>query len=675
MKTFQPADHLHSRTFLGLLVAQFFAAFNDQAIHASAMFFAMNTDTLTESSAISLMPVLFYAPWAIFCTVAGYLADKYSKRNALVLWKVVEVGITLVALFGFWLGRQGGLGAAGTWIVLACVFLMGMHSAFFVPAKYGVMPEILTPRRLSRGNGVLESLSFLAVILGTVFGGYLSTEFRDREYLIGLILVALAVVGAVASLFIQRMPAANPTRPFPEFVYKPLYQSIRTLLSSRPLVFAVVGIAFFTFLVAYVRQVVYMHGQSQQPPWSEAYTSIIVGMVALGIGIGSPLAGYLSGGKVEVGLVPLGALGMMLATTVAAFTLAEVPILVACIVLIGFFTGFYLVPLFSLLQHRAPKASKGDSIATSNFINITGAILASVVFFSLHAAAVRSGFSPALDPKEEFRGRLESEPKREHGHVVKVEVGGRPFEATPEPDLLTQFRDSFGGRQETGGKHRRIRLDSDVEVGKDVVVRTYVLNDVVYYSVQPTQEEPNPIYNKEKLPELLFLGTGATTLLTLLLLWYFLPDLLRRSWLWLRGLGSYRLELAGMLRLPGSGPVILVIDAKDREALAHVERAADRQFHLANTAEQARAILAKGQVLALTAPLGEALPPDTKAPILPIHHSEMTRFGKRYVYVVAGNLLPAGAPAETIREELRRVSEETARRVGGGQPLETEAAH
>src|SRR5262249_9382067 len=118
MKTFQPADHLHSRTFLGLLVAQFLAAFNDQAIHASAMFFAINTGTLDEAGAIALMPILFYLPWAIFCTVAGYLADRYSKRMSLVLWKVIEIGITLLALLGFWLGRNG-YPATGAWIVLS----------------------------------------------------------------------------------------------------------------------------------------------------------------------------------------------------------------------------------------------------------------------------------------------------------------------------------------------------------------------------------------------------------------------------------------------------------------------------------------------------------------------------------------------------------------------------
>src|SRR6516162_4268784 len=107
MATFQPASNLRSRTFIGLLIAQFLAAFNDQAIHASAMFFALRKQTLTERPAIALMPILFYAPWAIFCTLAGYFADRYSKRDSLVFWKVAEVGITGIALTGFWFGTHG----------------------------------------------------------------------------------------------------------------------------------------------------------------------------------------------------------------------------------------------------------------------------------------------------------------------------------------------------------------------------------------------------------------------------------------------------------------------------------------------------------------------------------------------------------------------------------------
>ena len=672
MKVFQPADHLHSRTFLSLLVAQFLAAFNDQAIHASAMFFAINTETMSEARAISLMPILFYAPWAIFCTVAGYFADRYSKRVSLVTWKVVEVAITLLALAGFWIGRNGEP-TLGAWIVLSTVFLMGMHSAFFVPAKYGAMPEILTPRMLSKGNGVLESLSFLAVILGTVAGGVLSTLFLRHEYMIGIILTGLAVVGALSSLFIEKIPAANTFRPFPPYIYQPLIQNIRALLSSRPLIFAVVGIAFFTFLVSFMRAVVYMHGQSQLPPWSEAQTSYTVGMVALGIGLGSPLVGYLSGDKVEVGLVPIGALGMMAATTVAALFLDNVPVLMVCIVLIGFFTGFYLVPLFSLLQHRAPKTSKGDSIATSNFINITGAIASSLLFAAMDTGAERSGYSPELPAVgEEVRGKLDALPQFDEktGHFSSVAV---TLDDGTKETLVANYK---------GPEYVLFRVSKDVEVGKDVVVRSYGQKGVTYRRIQPANEEPRPVYNKSHLPSLLFLSAGAMTLFTLALLWYYLPDLFRRTVIWWRTRFRHSLETAGMLRLPTSGPALLVSDAPDGAARDHVRSAADRVIHfLAPSADdpeatvrRGRKLLARGEVVGMPADAGllAALEDENPVAILPVHWAREVKNGRSDVFVVAGSLLAPGSPLEMVREELDRLRVDLAGKIATGVPLEKE---
>jgi MFS family permease len=671
MKTFHPADHLHSRTFISLLIAQFLAAFNDQAIHASAMFFAINTGTLTDRGAISLMPMLFYAPWAIFCTIAGYFADRYSKRVSLIVWKVVEVAITLLALGGFWLGRAGHP-TLGAYVVLSTVFLMGMHSAFFVPAKYGAMPEILTPRMLSKGNGVLESLSFLAVILGTVAGGMMSTYFRGEEYMIGVILTALAAVGAVASFAIERIPAANATRPFPAYIYGPLWQNIRLIWASIPLRFAVVGIAFFTFLVAYMRQVVYMHGQSQLPPWTEAETSYIVGMVAFGIGIGSPLVGYLSGGKVEVGLVPIGALGMVAATSVAALALVNVPVLVLCIGLIGFFTGFYLVPLFSLLQHRAPKEKKGDVIATSNFLNIAGAIAASLIFFAIDQTAERTGFTPPHRPTGlEVVGTMDEKPEVERGHTVRIVVDGEEFRASEK------------------SPHTILRLDKGVGEGVEVMVRGYGTRDVTYLSVQPADAPPKPIYNKERLPALLFLSAGAMTLFTLGLLWLIQPDLFAREWFWMRTRFSQRLEIAGLLRLPGSGPVIVATDASGAERGQTVINAADRVMWLMHAtgaadeeslARQARKTLARGGVVEVSLDGAEdvqllnELLSDATAPVLPVHYLERFHEGRKDVYVVAGSLLAPGAPIELVHEELRRLGEDLDHRLATGAPLEKDHA-
>src|SRR5262249_19872442 len=146
---------------------------------------------------------------------------------------------------------------------------------------------------------------------------------------------------------------------------------------------------------------------------------------------GSPLVGFLSGGKVELGLVPIGALGMIAATLTAAFALDRLQALVVCITLIGFFTGFYIVPLFTLLQHRAPKTSKGDAIATSNFINVTGAIVSSVLFFLLVSAAHVSGITPRIEQKDRFEGRLQGDP---------VYVDGKPVRVVIEPNYVIEAK-------------------------------------------------------------------------------------------------------------------------------------------------------------------------------------------------------------------------------------------
>src|SRR5262249_24999007 len=182
---FQPAETLRSRSYLALIGSQFLAAFNDQAIHIVAIFYAgdMLIDfarlrSVHENTIIALVTACFVLPFFLFSTLAGMLADKYSKRSILVFWKAAEVAIMALALVGFLLPHTAALGWAdprtlAIWsavLIVSCVFLMGTHSAFFVPAKYGVMPEILQHSVLSKGNGFLEATSFVAQILGTVFG-------------------------------------------------------------------------------------------------------------------------------------------------------------------------------------------------------------------------------------------------------------------------------------------------------------------------------------------------------------------------------------------------------------------------------------------------------------------------------------------------------------------------
>src|SRR5436190_15406081 len=324
--SFQPADNLKNRTFIGLIIAQFLAGFNDQAIHASAMFYAIHRGVLTEAKAISLMPLLFYAPWAIFCTTSAYFADRYSKTTAIVIWKFSEIIISILLALGFYLGTEYDMDA-GVWLVLAMVFMMGTHAAFFSPAKYGAMPEILQPQVLSKGNGVLESSTFLANIFGTVSGGLLSFVLHEREYIIGLILLVLSVIGALASMMMVKLPPSDPAKRFSFF--RPLTHGFHDVFTSRPLALSVMGIAFFVFMVSYMRATMYMHGETRVPPWDEFHTSLIVATVALGVGLGSPLAGWMSGGKIELGLVPIGCLGMIVSCVFAAFLLSHEVALIA----------------------------------------------------------------------------------------------------------------------------------------------------------------------------------------------------------------------------------------------------------------------------------------------------------------------------------------------------------
>ena len=519
---------LRSRTFIGLLVAQFLAAFNDQAIHAAAMFFAINTQTLTEENAITLMPILFYAPWAIFCTVAGFLADKYSKRRALVGWKWAEVLIAAAVAGGFWYGRAHDP-VAGSWVVLACVFLMGTHSAFFVPAKYGIMPEILPKEQLSKGNGILESLSFLAVILGTVTGGVLSFLYQRQEVVIGLILLALAVVGAVASLLIRPVPATNPLARFPRYVYGPLVENVRTLIRVPALRLVLLGLVFFTFVVAFMRAAVYMLGESQNPRWDELKTSAVVGTVALGIGLGSPLAGWLSGKRIELRLVLAGAVGMIASLTAAALFIDRLPVLVGCIVLIGFCTGFYIVPLFTLLQHKAPKGSKGEMIATSNFVNTTGAIMATLLFKAVVVLAHVGGLSPAVSGRQPVASGRLAELPLDHGRPAFFAVvtpdgrtvtgGARPTDVERTLGEVVARMADADPRREVLEVHRDVPV-KQVAAGDPVAVDVsrYVVAGVTHYELTPAGVPPVARYDNRHLPRYLFLGAAGLTLVNLLVI-------------------------------------------------------------------------------------------------------------------------------------------------------------
>lgn len=574
---YQPAENLTNRTFVGLIVAQFLAGFNDQAIHAAAMFYAMHTKILSQSNAITLMPILFYAPWAIFCTLAGFYADKYSKTLTLRLWKISEVAISLVLLAGFYFGSMAGEPKLGGWIVMSCVFMMGTHAAFFAPAKYGAMPEVLQPHLLSRGNGILEMTTFLASIFGTVAGGFLFERFRDNEVWIGVILLVLSIIGTVASYMIAWLPPASPEKQFPVNLVKPLIENLKVMFRSRPLALAMFGIAFFIFMVAYMRASMYMHGETRNPRWDEETTSLIVATVALGVGLGSPWAGYLSGGKIELGLVPLGCVGMIFALVTSALFIEVTWVLVIALIVIGFFSGFYMVPLYTLLQHRAPKKSKGELVATSNFINVTGAIAASILFKLLVLFSAVAGMTPEVKVTDHVaEGTISQLDLDKHGKIRRVVI---QLDIDEHVRLMAKELEEEIEEQQVIDADESLldALSGGLQEGDRVIVAKYELRNRVHFLIRKADQTETPkIYDTGNLPRFLFLGAALMTLGILIVLCRKLPDFFVRTLFWMRSLGQYRIKAVGMQHLPTEGPVILGTNCKNMTDCLQLVSATDR---------------------------------------------------------------------------------------------------
>ena len=251
---------------------------------------------------------------------------------------------------------------------LAAIFCMGVHSAIFGPSKYGLLPELLPERRLSWGNGILELGTFLAIILGMMVGTNLLAAFTGREAWSGVVLTIFALVGLVFSLGITRVPAADPARRFRANFLSDLSAQIKLMRADRVLWLACLGNMYFFFMAALVQTGIIDYGEHILKV-DPVHTARLWAALAIGIGLGSFAAGYLSGGKIEYGLVPLGALGL----SVFAGCLWQPGLtfvqLLAILAALGFFGGFFIVPVSAILQHRPAKEQKGVILAAASLLS------------------------------------------------------------------------------------------------------------------------------------------------------------------------------------------------------------------------------------------------------------------------------------------------------------------
>jgi acyl-[acyl-carrier-protein]-phospholipid O-acyltransferase/long-chain-fatty-acid--[acyl-carrier-protein] ligase len=376
---------IRDKGFGWMLLTQFLGALNDNVYRFIVVFY-INAHTPDQAQANlynSLIAALFVIPYLVFSGYAGQLADNFSKRTVLIASKSIEVVAMVLALFAFVLGSVP--------LMLVIVFLMATHSAFFSPAKYSCLPELLPDQDLSRGNALIEMSTFVAIIVGTALGGYLFHRVGDQPILLGAIEIAIALVGTASSFGIGRTPKPATRR---AFRWNPIADSVSAVLTvkkDRRLWLTTLGNTWFWFLGALVQITLPLFGKEVLHV-DEVHTAWLWAAVAIGIGIGSVVAGRLSGHKVELGLVPIGSVGIGIASlfVVTAHTFIGATI---CFSILGFFAGFFSVPLNAMLQQKASAETRGRVIAANNVLNFLG-ILA--------AAGVNAGLGSVLhlDPDE-----------------------------------------------------------------------------------------------------------------------------------------------------------------------------------------------------------------------------------------------------------------------------------
>jgi 1-acyl-sn-glycerol-3-phosphate acyltransferase len=391
---------LRQRRFAPFFWTQFLGAGNDNLFKFAftvMVTYQLQVDWLPASLAGLVIGALFIAPYLLFSATSGQLADKFEKGGLMRRVKSLEIAIMALAAVGFW--------TQAVPLLLGCVFLMGLHSTLFGPVKYAYLPQHLNERELTGGNGVVEMGTFVAILLGNVAGGLLIAipETGARWAAAGCLAVAL-LGRAVA----HGIPASPPADPGLKIEWNPFVETARNLRLARGnlVVFrSLLGISWMWFFgavflstfPAFARDV--LHGD-------ERVASLLLVVFSIGIATGSLLCERLSHRHVEIGLVPLGALGMTVfavdlwlatrglapaAEPMGVATFLAVPghwRVLADLALLALFAGLYSVPMYALIQIRCEPTHRARVIAANNILNAIFMIVSAVVTGGLLAAGL-----------------------------------------------------------------------------------------------------------------------------------------------------------------------------------------------------------------------------------------------------------------------------------------------
>jgi 1-acyl-sn-glycerol-3-phosphate acyltransferase len=380
---------LAERRFLPFFGAQALGAFNDNVYkNVLVILAAYQAATYTTMDPVLLANVagaLFILPYVLFSGIAGQLADRYDKALVLKIVKAFELIIMAIAGAGF--------AMRSIEVLLVALFLMGTHSTFFAPAKYGLLPEVLRDSELVGGNAMLEMGTFLAILLGTLAAGLLAGV--GNTIYITVALLGIATFGFLSSLAIPRLQAAAPNLRVDWKPWTSSWSNILAARESRTVFLSILGISWFWFYGALILAQLPLYSKNELGGSEEVVTLLLV-MFSAGVGIGSLLCERLSARKVEIGLVPFGSLGLTIfavdlyfatprdaygtALTAAQFLeQTDAWRILLDLSLIGLFGGLFIVPLYAIVQQRGRREAMSRIIGANNILNAVFIVAAALL--------------------------------------------------------------------------------------------------------------------------------------------------------------------------------------------------------------------------------------------------------------------------------------------------------
>lgn len=360
-------------SFAYLNITQFLGAMNDNIFKLLIIYFFIQLEGIENSPIIlASTGAVFVLPFLLFSSSAGLLADRYSKSRIIVATKILELVIMLLGLAAFLY--------ASKWGSYCILFLLAVQAALFSPSKYGIIPEMVPPEKISKSNGAMTSCTYLAIILGTFLASFI-LDITNRNFTIAAsFCIVVSILGVFTSLFIEYTNPSGSRKELNVHFISEIYKTLKSVRKEPSLLAAILGSAFFLFLAAYV-QLNVIPFAVQSLNLTDVQGGYLFLLTAIGIGTGSIIAGKLSGTTVELALPPLAALGITICFFLLNAFSTDLWVCIPLVITIGLFGGIYLIPLDSYVQIASPKQIIGQAVAASTFLSFFGVLCASGLLY------------------------------------------------------------------------------------------------------------------------------------------------------------------------------------------------------------------------------------------------------------------------------------------------------